>query len=72
MTELKMDAVDSQQQKEIEALKQKDVKHDSMLDRIYIFFFLIVLALFVGGVICLPFIAEKPCPHPGCVHHHPE
>lgn len=52
-----MDAVDQKQQEEIEALKRTDLKHDTLFNRVYVFFFLTVLAIFVAGFIALPFLS---------------
>ena len=54
-----MDEVDTAQQEEIDALKRRDIEHDNLFNRIYIFFFLTVLALFVAGFIALPFLNMK-------------
>lgn len=53
---MEMDAIDKQQQTEIDALKKKDERHDSLFDRVYVLFFLTILALFVGGVIMAPLL----------------
>lgn len=54
-----MDEIDTEQQREIDALKQRDLEHDNLFNRIYIFFFLTVLAIFVAGFISLPFLKMK-------------
>lgn len=51
-----MDAIDQKQQDEIEALKKKDIAHDSLFNRIHVFFFLTMLALFVAGFVALPIL----------------
>lgn len=56
---MEMDAVDTKQQEEIEALKQKDIKHDTMFNRVHVFFFLTMLAIFVAGFIALPFLSMQ-------------
>lgn len=57
-----MDEIDQQQQKEIEALRRTDIKHDSLINKTYVFFFMTMLAVFVAAFIALPFITayQKP------------
>jgi hypothetical protein len=57
-----MDAIDQKQQDEIEALKRTDAKHDTLFNRVYVFFFLTVLAIFIAGFIALPFLSLKMNP----------
>lgn len=70
-----MDVVDEKQQREIDALKIIDKTHDtqfSLLTKLYIGMFVIVLALFVGGVIMTPMLMMSDgsnCPHTDCIHH---
>lgn len=72
-----MDEIDSKQQSEINELQKKDITHDaalSLLNKIYVGLFVIVLALFVGAVISLPIVSSRNnelfnCPHENCIHH---
>lgn len=70
-----MDAVDEKQQRDIDALKLTDKKHDdqfSLWTKMYIGVFVVVLALFVGAIIMTPLLmmSERDnCPHPECLHH---
>lgn len=71
-----MDEIDQKQQNEINDLQKKDIAHDaglSFLNKLYIGLFVVILALFVGGVILFPLISDREgnfnCPHEGCVHH---
>lgn len=70
-----MDAVDQKQQQEIDALRDKNTEQDIRLGvwtKLYLALFVIVIALFVGGVILMPLVTMRDsmnCPHPDCVHH---
>jgi hypothetical protein len=57
-----MDEIDQKQQEEIIALQKKDMEHDTQLSvwsKISMVFFAVILAIFVAGIIGLPFIAME-------------